>query len=110
MTYRVLSAELLLAAGATAGPVLGLETGGAIASGGLVSNGRIVASISREAKSHGAGLPALVAELLEAAGLKFRDLSAVAIGVGPGSFTGLRVGLSYAKGLVAGANIRIVGI
>src|SRR5665213_3922976 len=81
MTYRVLSAELHLAAGATAGPVLGLETGGAIASGGLVSNGRIVASISREAKSHGAGLPALVAELLEAAGLKFRDLSAVAIGV-----------------------------
>jgi tRNA threonylcarbamoyladenosine biosynthesis protein TsaB len=110
MTYRVLSAELLLAAGAAAGPVLGLETGGAIASGGVVCDGRIVASLSREAKSHGAGLPALVDELLEAAGLKFRDLSAVAIGVGPGSFTGLRVGLSYAKGLVVGTNIRIVGI
>ena len=110
MIYRVLSAEPLLAAGATAGPVLGLETGSTIASIGLVNGGRIAASIARAVRSHGADLPAMVDELLGAAGVGIRDLSAIAIGIGPGSFTGLRVGLSYAKGLSAGARIRIVGI
>jgi tRNA threonylcarbamoyladenosine biosynthesis protein TsaB len=110
MIYRVLSAEPLLAAGATAGPVLGLDTGSAIARLGLVSGGRIVTALARPVKSHGADLPAAVDELLRAAGLGIRDLSAIAVGTGPGSFTGLRVGLSYAKGVAAGARIQIVGI
>jgi tRNA threonylcarbamoyladenosine biosynthesis protein TsaB len=110
MTYRVLSAEPLLAAGATAGPVLGLETGSGSASIGLVSGGRIIASISREVKSHGADLPMIVDELLHEAGIAIPDLSAIAVGIGPGSFTGLRVGLSYAKGLAVGAHTQIVGI
>jgi len=110
MIYRVLSAEPLLAAGATAGPVLGLETGSSSASLGLVSGGRIVASLAREVKSHAADLPLLVDELLADACLKIRDLSAIAIGIGPGSFTGLRIGVSYAKGLATGARRQIVGI
>ena len=110
MIYRVLSAEPLLAAGACAGPVLGLETGSASASIGLVNDGRIVTSLARGVKSHGADLPALVDELLGLAGIRIRDLSAIAIGIGPGSFTGLRIGLSYAKGLVVGARLPIVGV
>lgn len=110
MTYRVLSADSLLAAGAGVGPVLGFETGSGSASLGLVSHGRIVASMARAVKSHGADLPIMVDELLREAGVEIRDLSAIAIGIGPGSFTGLRVGLSYAKGLAVGARIQIVGI
>src|SRR5277367_2636279 len=110
MIYRVLLAEPLLAAGASAGPVLGLETGSASASLGLVNGGRIGAALSREVKSHGADLPALVDELLGDAGVKVRDLTAIAIGLGPGSFTGLRIGLSYVKGLAAGAHLQIVGV
>jgi tRNA threonylcarbamoyladenosine biosynthesis protein TsaB len=110
MTYRVLSAEPLLAAGATAGPVLGLDTGSSIARLGLVGGGLIIAALARPVKSHGAELPAAVEELLSTAGVEIQDLSAIAVGTGPGSFTGLRVGLSYAKGIVAGARIQIVGI
>jgi len=110
MIYRVLSAEPLFAAGASVGPVLGLDTGSMIARLGLVSGGRIVASLARPVKSHGADLPAAVDEVLHAAGVKIRELSAIAVGTGPGSFTGLRVGLSYAKGFAAGAGIKIVGI
>lgn len=110
MTYRVLSAEQLFAAGAAAGPILGLETGSGSASLGLVSAGHVIASLSRPVKSHGADLPVLVADLLREARVEISDLSAVAVGIGPGSFTGLRVGLSYAKGLAVGANTPIVGI
>jgi tRNA threonylcarbamoyladenosine biosynthesis protein TsaB len=110
MIYRVLSAEPLLAAGVSAGPVLGLETGSTSASLGLVDGGRIVAALSREVKSHGADLPALVDGLLGSAGMKIRDLSAIAIGIGPGSFTGLRIGVSYVKGLAVGARLQIVGV
>jgi tRNA threonylcarbamoyladenosine biosynthesis protein TsaB len=110
MIYRVLSAEPLLDAGATVGPVLGLDTGSGVARLGLVSGGRMVAALARPVKSHGADLPAAVDELLHAAGIGVRELAAIAVGTGPGSFTGLRVGLSYAKGIAAGANIQIVGI
>jgi tRNA threonylcarbamoyladenosine biosynthesis protein TsaB len=110
MIYRVLSAEPLLAAGATVGPVLGFDTGSTIAHLGLVSGGRIVAALARPVTSHGADLPAAVDELLSAAGVAIRELCAIAVGTGPGSFTGLRVGLSYAKGLAAGARLAIVGI
>jgi len=77
---------------------------------GLVNGGRIVAALAQPVKSHGADLPAAVDELMRDAGIAIRDLSAIAVGTGPGSFTGLRVGLSYAKGLAAGARTKIVGI
>ncbi len=61
---------------------------------------------------HGQGrelLPRLLA-LLAGAGRSLGDVTAVAIGTGPGSFTGLRVGMSLAKGLAVGLAVPIVGI
>ncbi|MGH7933501.1 MAG: tRNA (adenosine(37)-N6)-threonylcarbamoyltransferase complex dimerization subunit type 1 TsaB [Candidatus Binataceae bacterium] len=105
-----MSVEPLLRAGAKAGPVLGLDTGAPLLSVGIVTGGRIRASATRLGRSHGAALPEAVDEVLEAAGLKVRELAAVAVAIGPGSFTGLRIGLSYAKGLVLGARLAIVGV
>jgi tRNA threonylcarbamoyladenosine biosynthesis protein TsaB len=100
----------LLEEGATAGPVLGIDTGGSILSIGLVADGRIAAAYVRRPISHCAELPAAVDEVLDTAGAGLGDLSAVAVASGPGSFTGLRVGLSYAKGIAVARNIAIAGI
>lgn len=105
-----LSPERLLAEGARAGPVLGLDTGGPIGSFGVVADGRLAAVSTRKPVSHGFELPGAVQEVLEAAGLSLGDLSAIAVAIGPGSFTGLRVGLSYAKGIAAAAKIAIIGV
>lgn len=110
MTSRVLLGERLLTASAGTGAILGLDTGGPVAGIGVVAAGRIVASFSRPLPSHCAGLPAAVAEALMAAGLGMADLAGIAVGHGPGSFTGLRVGLSYAKGLAAAAGIALAGV
>jgi tRNA threonylcarbamoyladenosine biosynthesis protein TsaB len=110
MTSRVWSVERLLERGASAGPILGFDTGGPRASLGLVADGRIQAVLSRLLPSHCAGLPAAIDELLAAAGLALGDLRGIGVALGPGSFTGLRVGLSYAKGLARAAGIPLAGI
>jgi tRNA threonylcarbamoyladenosine biosynthesis protein TsaB len=51
-----------------------------------------------------------VEEVLEAAGLRLGHVHAIAVAIGPGSFTGLRVGLSYAKGIASARNIAIAGV
>jgi len=102
--------EALFAAGASAGPILGLDTGSAAASLGVVAASRVRASISRPVRSHGSDLPGALEEVLRIAGLTLRDLAAIAVALGPGSFTGLRIGLSYAKGLAMALGLGLVGV
>jgi tRNA threonylcarbamoyladenosine biosynthesis protein TsaB len=106
----LLSPQRLLANGAAAGAVLGIDTGGPIGSFGVVVDGRLAAAAIRSPLSHGFELPGAVEEVLDAAGASFSDLAAIAVAIGPGSFTGLRVGLSYAKGIAAAGKIAIVGV
>jgi len=54
-------------------------------------------------------LPA-TAQMLERAGVTARDLTAVGVAIGPGSFTGLRVGLAAAKGLALAQDLKLVGV
>ncbi len=91
-------------------PVLGLDTSTPIASLALIADGRVAASVARPVTSHGAALPGVVDELLGAAGLAIGGVGAIAVGTGPGSFTGLRIGLSYAKGIAMASRCALVGV
>jgi tRNA threonylcarbamoyladenosine biosynthesis protein TsaB len=111
MTSRVLCrAEVLLEQGAGNRAVLGLDTGSSPASLAVVLNGRVAGEVWRPATSHGAALAGAVDEMLAAAGIALRDLGGIAVGIGPGSFTGLRIGVSYAKGIAFASGCAIAGV
>jgi tRNA threonylcarbamoyladenosine biosynthesis protein TsaB len=111
MTSRELfRAEKLLELSVGVGPVLGLDTASATASLAIVAHGKILAEQSRSAASHGAQLPSAVVDILRQADLTLKDLQGIAVGTGPGSFTGLRVGIAYAKGLVLALRCALIGI
>ena len=57
---------------------------------------------------HDALLAAKTSELLESLSASAKDISTVALIIGPGSFTGLRIGLSFAKGLAFGSGAKII--
>jgi tRNA threonylcarbamoyladenosine biosynthesis protein TsaB len=59
---------------------------------------------------HSQHLLALAAALLERAELGWQQLDVVAVGVGPGGYTGLRIGLASARGIAAAAGARLVGV
>ncbi len=61
-------------------------------------------------RGHQERLGPLAAEALDRAGVRPRDLTHLGVTLGPGSFTGLRVGLSFAKGLAVGLNLPLQGI
>ena len=63
-----------------------------------------------ERPGHAAQLLVLAAELLDEAGLRFADVDRIAIGLGPGTFTGLRIGVATARALAQGSGAELVGV
>lgn len=91
--------------------ILQLETATQVCSAALSANGEKLANIDvDEANVHASRLTLIVEELLRKTGLVFNDLSAVAVSKGPGSYTGLRIGVSTAKGLCYATNLPLIGI
>jgi tRNA threonylcarbamoyladenosine biosynthesis protein TsaB len=60
--------------------------------------------------SHAASLPGLVDRVLAEAGLDAEAVEAIAVSIGPGSFTGLRIGLGFAKGLCFAGSLPLVTV
>ena len=88
-----------------------IETSTSLCSTALAEDGRIVCSRrSSEPRAHASLTAVFVKEMLDEAGWTVRDLDAVCVGKGPGSYTGLRVGVSTAKGLCFGGNLPLIAI
>jgi len=80
--------------------ILNIETATAVCSVALAKNGNLIAlQESTEPNVHAEKLTLFINTIMEQAGLTYAQLDAIAIGTGPGSYTGLRIGTSTAKGL-----------
>jgi tRNA threonylcarbamoyladenosine biosynthesis protein TsaB len=91
--------------------ILALDTCLAACSVAVVDGARVLARrVELMSRGHQERLAPLVAEAMAEAGLKFDQLQRVGVTVGPGSFTGLRVGLAFAKGLGHALSIPVIGI
>ena len=76
----------------------------------VVRNGVTVASRREEGRDQAARLVPVIAEVMREAGVEKRALSLIAVTTGPGSFTGVRVGLATARGLAVALGIPLAGI
>ncbi len=91
--------------------ILHIETATDICSVVLADNGFIVAEKTSEPiRDHASSLAVYIDEILKESGVKPFDLKAVAVSKGPGSYTGLRIGVSTAKGLCYALNIPLIAI
>lgn len=92
--------------------ILLIETATRVCSVGLVSESGIISI--REDKSiqysHSSRLTDFIQECIQDAGIAFTDLDAVAVSMGPGSYTGLRIGVSAAKGLCYALDIPLLAV
>src|ERR1700753_2375916 len=93
--------------------VLAIDTALAACSAAVLDtlNGGIVASESLPmVRRHAEALLPLLHRVMQAAGVTFPDIDRIAVTTGPGSFTGLRVGLAAARGIALAADKPVVGV
>jgi tRNA threonylcarbamoyladenosine biosynthesis protein TsaB len=91
--------------------VLGLETSTSRSSVALVDQGRVLATASLGLpRRHGEFLAPALRFCLDQAGVRVDRVAGVAVGVGPGLYTGLRVGIATAQSFAAARNLPVVGI
>lgn len=90
--------------------ILSIETSTALCSVALSSDGELVSHRSDAARRHASLTSVFCREVLDEAGISAKELSAVCISDGPGSYTGLRVGLSTAKGICFGAGVKLLSV
>ena len=91
--------------------ILSLETSTNVCSVALHREGTVLSSQTHNVeKSHSSLLPPIVLEICKEAGLKLKDVDAVAVSEGPGSYTGLRIGVSTAKGFAFSLDIPLIAV
>jgi tRNA threonylcarbamoyladenosine biosynthesis protein TsaB len=91
--------------------VLGIDTSSVELGMGLTNEQQPVVGVSRYIRnSHAEHISRTVLFLLESCAIKPSDISHAAIAVGPGSFTGLRIGISFLKGFCFGTGIRVLPV
>lgn len=91
--------------------ILALETSAKAVSAAVSENGKVLASGYQDTGlTHSRTLMPIVEHILKNTGLSVADMDAIAVANGPGSFTGIRIGVSAAKGLAFAANKPAIGV
>ena len=90
--------------------ILCIETGTDVCSVGLAENGQLVALRESCGRDHARNVAVYVDELLRERDIDADEIDAIAVGKGPGSYTGLRIGVSFAKGLCYGLGKPLIAI
>lgn len=91
--------------------MLAADTSTAIGSVALLDDGEVRAELAaRVSAKHGETLLPNIARVLEEAGVTIADVELLAVGLGPGSFTGLRIALATMKGLALARSVPLVGV
>ena len=90
---------------------LGIDTSSPLGSVALLRAGDVVAQVQAEVQArHGETILSHLESVLATAGIEFSEVGLLSVGAGPGSFTGLRVGVSTAKGLAFASGVPIVAV
>jgi len=91
--------------------ILNIETSGNACSVALSGNNELISlKENQTGKTHASLLSPFIDDVLREGGITPQALSAIAVSKGPGSYTGLRIGVSTAKGLAYALNIPVIGI
>lgn len=92
--------------------ILGIDTTTKVLNLAIVNNGEMVVDckINKTEKTHSVIILPLLNSILNLTGIELKRIEGIAVSIGPGSFTGLRIGLSTAKGLAFALSIPIIGI
>jgi tRNA threonylcarbamoyladenosine biosynthesis protein TsaB len=92
--------------------ILNIETATKNCSLALAQEEKIILckEIAEEGYSHAERLHVFIEEIIQEAGITFQELKAIAVSQGPGSYTGLRIGVSAAKGLCYALSIPLIAI
>jgi tRNA threonylcarbamoyladenosine biosynthesis protein TsaB len=91
--------------------ILQIETATTVCSVALSENGKVLTNKEIQQRNvHAEVVTLFIDEVLKMAGIQYQDLSAVAVSCGPGSYTGLRIGISVTKGLCYSLDIPFIAI
>ena len=91
--------------------ILAVDSSGIVASAAIMSDEKLICEIvQNHKKTHSQKLMPMIDELLKMAEMDISEIDVFAVSIGPGSFTGLRIGVATVKGLAAAFNKPVVGI
>jgi tRNA threonylcarbamoyladenosine biosynthesis protein TsaB len=91
--------------------ILALDTSSIVATVALMEDSKLIGEFTiHHKRTHSQKLMPMIAELMESCEMTIEEIDLIAIAKGPGSFTGLRIGIATAKGLAQVRNIPVIGV
>ena len=91
--------------------ILAIDTSTDVCSVAILKDGEVLREISQKVKTgHSGTILQIIDNLFRNSGVNKKDINLIATGLGPGSFTGIRIGIATAKGLAAAINCEIRGV